>query len=32
MGERDPVPPILPEGVEPTLDRQPTSSIRDQDN
>jgi len=32
MGERDPVPPILPEGAEPTLDRQPTSSIRDQDN
>jgi Extensin-like protein C-terminus len=32
MGERDPVPPILPEGAEPTVDRQPTSSIRDQDN
>ena len=32
MGERDPVPPILPEGAAPTVDRQPTSSIRDQDN
>jgi hypothetical protein len=32
VGESDPAPPILPAGVEPTVDTQPTSSIRDHDN
>jgi Extensin-like protein C-terminus len=33
MGESDPAPPtILPTGAYPTVDRQPTSSIRDHDN
>ena len=32
MGESDPARPILPAGVEPTVDTQPTSSIRDHDN
>jgi hypothetical protein len=32
IGESDPAPPILPAGVYPTVDRQPTSSIRDHDN
>ena len=31
MGESDPPPPILPTGVYPTVDRQPTSSIGDHD-
>ena len=32
IGESEPAPPILPAGVEPTVDTQPTSSIRDHDN
>ncbi|MBV9910067.1 MAG: hypothetical protein JOY52_21130, partial [Hyphomicrobiales bacterium] len=32
IGESEPQSPILPAGVEPTVDRQPTSSIPDHDN
>src|SRR5579863_10055070 len=32
IGESEPAPPILPAGVEPAVDTQPTSSIRDHDN
>ena len=32
IGESDPAPPILPAGVEPTVDTQPTSSLPDYDN
>jgi hypothetical protein len=31
VGESDPAPPILPEGVYPAVDTRPTSSIRDHD-
>jgi hypothetical protein len=32
IGESGPAPPILPAGVQPAVDTQPASSIRDHDN